>query len=90
MHGLENEYFDYCIYFDKDITVKTVKVTSYRATHGHEVTAKSWLKQFIGFSGKEELRPGKEIDAISGATISVYAITADIEHKTKVLKEFIK
>lgn len=88
--AMENEYFEYCIYFDNDITIKTVKVTSYRATHGQEVTAKSWLKQFIGFSGSKELRPGKEIDAISGATISVYAITADIEHKTKILNTLVQ
>lgn len=90
MDGLQSEYFDYCIYFDNEITVKTVKVISYRATHGHEITAKSWLKQFIGFTGQKAIRPGKEIDAISGATISVYAITADIEHKTKILNELVK
>lgn len=85
--ALDNEYFDYYILFDKNRKVESVRVTNYEATYGHEITARNWLKQFIGFEGKQELRPGKEIDGISGATISVYAITADIEHKTRVLAE---
>jgi Na+-translocating ferredoxin:NAD+ oxidoreductase RnfG subunit len=31
----------------------------------------------------------KNIDAISGATISVYAITIDVEMKTEVLNNFL-
>ncbi len=88
--ALESEYFDYYILFDTNHKVETVRVTNYEATYGHEITARSWLKQFVGFGGEEELRPGKEIDGISGATISVYAITADIEHKTKVLGQILQ
>lgn len=83
-----SEYFDYYILFDKNITVQTVKVFNYQATHGHEITAKGWLKQFIGHDGSESLQVDKNIDAISGATISVYAITFDIETKTEILKSF--
>ena len=85
--ALASEYFDYLIYFNTTLKVAAVKVYNYQATHGQEVTAKSWLKQFIGFDGTVNLEPGKDIDAISGATISVYAITADIEHKTRVLQK---
>lgn len=81
----ESEYFDYYILYDKYKTVQAVKVFNYQATHGHEITAKGWLKQFIGYNGTESLQVDKNIDAISGATISVYAITFDIELKTEVL-----
>ncbi|MDA3882398.1 MAG: FMN-binding protein [Bacteroidales bacterium] len=80
-----SEYFDYYILFDTNKTVQTVKVFNYQATHGQEVTAKGWLKQFIGYNGSESLQVNKNIDAISGATISVYAITIDIELKTEIL-----
>lgn len=83
-----SEYFDYFILFDHKKTVQTVKVFNYQATHGHEITAKGWLKQFIGHNGSEQLQVDKNIDAISGATISVYAITADVEMKTEILKRF--
>ena len=85
-HDSNSEYFDYYILFDADKTVQAVKVFNYQATHGQEITAKGWLKQFIGHDGSEPLQVDKNIDAISGATISVYAITFDVEMKTEILK----
>ncbi|MCY1722384.1 FMN-binding protein [Prolixibacteraceae bacterium Z1-6] len=82
-----SEYFDYYILFDAKKTVQAVKVFNYQATHGQEITAKGWLKQFIGHNGSEPLQVDKNIDTISGATISVYAITFDVEMKTEILKE---
>lgn len=73
------EYFDYIIAFDSLKSVVAVKIFNYQASHGQEVTAKSWLKQFIGFDEQSEFSVGKQIDAISGATISVYAITDDVK-----------
>ena len=84
--NLESEYFDYFMFFDSAKTVKMVEVYNYEATHGYEITAKGWLKQFAGFSGKDSLVVNKNIDGISGATISVYAITSDVQQKTKMLK----
>lgn len=81
-----SEYFDYFILFDQNKTVQLVKVFNYQATHGHEITAKGWLKQFIGYNGSESLQVDKNIDTISGATISVNAITFDVEMKTEILK----
>jgi len=82
----ESEYFEYLILYDSNKTVKMVEVYNYAATHGYEITAKGWLKQFAGFSGNDTLEVNKNIDAISGATISVYAITNDVQLKTKILK----
>lgn len=79
------EYFDYFILFTENKTVEMVKVYNYQATHGHEITVKGWLKQFIGYKGKKDLQVGKDIDAIAGATISVHGITADVQHKTGLL-----
>ncbi len=87
---VNSEYFDYFILFDSNFKVKNVKVFNYQATHGQEITSKGWLKQFIDYNGSEQLVIGKNIDAISGATISVYAITADIEMKTNLLKNIIR
>ena len=83
----ESEYFDYYILFDENRTVRSVKVFNYQATHGHEVTAKGWLRQFIKYDGSRPLIVEKDIDSISGATISVYALTLDIEMKTKFLQQ---
>ncbi len=72
------EYFDYIIAFDKDRKIKKIKVFNYQATHGQEITAKSWLKQFIYKEEVDHFAVNKNIDAISGATISVFAITNDV------------
>jgi hypothetical protein len=82
----DSEYFDYFILFGPDLSVQQVRVFNYQATHGQEVAAKGWLKQFEGYSGTGPLEVGKEIDAISGATISVYGITADVAAKTGLIQ----
>lgn len=84
------EYFDFFILYDDMGRVAAVRIYNYQATHGQEVTAKSWLKQFDGFHGEEELQPGKNVDAISGATISVNSISIEIEEKTKQLRTMLK
>ncbi len=86
----ETEYFDYYVLFNEKIEVDLVKVYNYQATHGHEIAVKGWLKQFIGHNVEKKLQVGKNIDAIAGATISVYAITADVEHKTNLLTSLVK
>ena len=81
------EYFDYLIVFDAKPAVQMVKVYNYQATHGQEVSIKGWLRQYAGYDGSQPLTVGKDIDAISGATISVYAINQDIQEKTDLIRK---
>ncbi len=84
---LDYEYFDYIVIFDSSYIVKGLRVFNYQATHGHEICSRNWLKQYVGFDGNRQLKVGKDIDAISGATISVYAITIEIERVTFNLRK---
>ena len=77
-----SEYFDYMILYDQNKELKSILVTNYQATHGQEVCSKGWLRQFNGFKGGTELKVGKNIDSISGATRSTYSITEDITKRT--------
>lgn len=86
----ESEFFDYFIFFDATNSVQQVKIYNYQASHGQEVTSSNWLKQFRNYNGKEELIIGKNIDAISGATISVDATAFDIELRTNMLRKIIQ
>lgn len=83
------EFFDYLITYDTNAVVLSVKVLNYQATHGHEIGSRSWLKQFKGYNGQESFNVGTDVDAISGATISVYGITRDIVSKTSILHKYI-
>ncbi|MCF8222669.1 MAG: FMN-binding protein [Bacteroidales bacterium] len=79
------EYFDYFIIYNKLKELVMVKVYNYQATHGYEISSRGWLKQFSGYNGSNEMRVNKNIDAISGATISVHAITEDIIRITELI-----
>ncbi len=86
---LESEFFDYFLLFDEAVRVRAVRVYNYEASYGYEITAPGWLRQFLGYDGTRELIVGKDVDAITGATVSVYAITADVEARTQQLQEWL-
>ena len=78
------DYFDYLLAFDADISVLGLTIITYRSSHGAAICQKKWLSQFKGYSG-EELRLGKEIDAVSGATISATALIQDLHRWHQVM-----
>lgn len=80
------EYFDFLVLFNSDDQVEKVKIFSYKATHGEEVCGRGWLKQFKGFEGQTQLRYGKEIDALAGATISAQNLTTSVKDITQVVQ----
>jgi Na+-translocating ferredoxin:NAD+ oxidoreductase RnfG subunit len=55
--------------------LKDVDILVYREPYGGEVAYEPWRRQFRGKSASDSLRVGKEIRSISGATISVHAVT---------------
>ena len=83
-----SEYFDYLLLLDANNEVKQVSVVNYQATHGQGICSRGWLKQFVGAGHTSALIPGKTIDAISGATRSVSAISADVSTRLKELNRY--
>lgn len=75
----EFEYFDYLLFTDTTGKVLWVKVFNYQATYGHEVMSRGWLNQFRDLVPGRKLNYGKDVEAISGATISAEALTEDIQ-----------
>ncbi|MBT8328054.1 MAG: FMN-binding protein [Bacteroidia bacterium] len=78
------EQFFFMTAFDAHKNIKKVRVLEYTANHGYQIANKGWLKQF---EKGEKFEVGKNIDGISGATISVKSITQGINNQIKVLKE---
>src|SRR5256884_673929 len=58
--------------------LKDVDILVYREPYGGEVAYEPWRRQFRGKSMGDSLRVGKEIRSISGATISVHAVTLGV------------
>lgn len=88
--NVSSEYFDYFMLVDSAFSVVLVRVFNYAASYGHQVTARRWLRQFAGYNGTTELVVGRNIDAISGATISANGITADITEKQALLTRLVE
>ncbi len=84
-----SEYFDYFILFNNKSEIVSVRVYNYQATHGQEVSAKSWLKKFRGYNGEYSLTGKNSVDIISGATVSSNGIINDLQYQTTKLNTYL-
>lgn len=71
---------------DSALTLRDVEVLVYREPYGGEVAQEVWRRQFRGKDATAPLRVGGDIRSISGATISVHAVTLGIR---RTLAEFV-
>ena len=83
VNNSNSEFFDYYALFNTQYRIIKLSIYNYHASHGEAVCAPSWLKQFVLYDGKEILKVGKNIDAISGATISTHSFTKNIQELYK-------
>lgn len=81
-----SEYFDVFILVSVNKNVDCARVFNYQATHGQEICSKGWLNQFKKSPKSEDFEVGSDIDSISGATISVYAVTHEINKVLAMLE----
>ena len=63
---------------DPSDRLKDVDILVYREPYGGEVAYESWRKQFRGKTSADPIQVGRDIRSISGATISVHAVTAAV------------
>ena len=68
----------FLVSIDPTDRLKDVDILVYREPYGGEVAYEPWRRQFRGKSAGDSLRVGKEIRTISGATISVHAVTLGV------------
>jgi hypothetical protein len=58
--------------------LRDIDILVYREPYGGEVAYDSWRRQFRGKSSDDALQVGRDIRTISGATISVNAVTLGV------------
>ena len=68
----------FLVAIDPTDRLKDVDILVYREPYGGEVAYEPWRRQFRGKSVNDSLRVGREIRSISGATISVHAVTLGV------------
>ena len=84
----KTDTFEYLVVFDQSFIIKKVNVLVYREDYGGEIGSNRWLKQFVGEARNTEMAVGKNIAAISGATISVYSMTNAVNQLLNEMKQF--
>lgn len=77
--GKTNE-FDFVVIFDQELIIKKIKVLAYREDYGMEIGSKRWLNQFADLKKGDRVVYQKDIQAISGATISARSMTKAINN----------
>ncbi|TAK66318.1 MAG: FMN-binding protein [Bacteroidetes bacterium] len=73
------QFITYLVALKPTGEIVDVDVLAYREAYGSEITYESFRKQFHGKTSGDKLLPGKDIKNISGATISVRAITLGVK-----------
>jgi mRNA-degrading endonuclease RelE of RelBE toxin-antitoxin system len=74
----KHEFIDVAFAYYEDGSVKDFEVLVYRETYGYEVANPKWRAQFHKTNYKEFLKLDKQIQNISGATLSCRHITDGI------------
>jgi hypothetical protein len=69
----------FLVAIDAGDQLKDVDILVYREPYGGEVAYEPWRRQFRGKTAADSLRVGREIRSISGATISVHAVTLGVK-----------
>lgn len=82
--------FDYIVIFNPDLAILTVRVLVYRGDYGGEIGSKRWLKQFTGKKDGRGMEYKKDIQGISGATISALSISSGIKKLSLNIQELRK
>jgi|SRR5690554_1424420 len=82
----QDEVFDYLVVFNPKLEIAKAKVLIYREQHGRQIGSVRWLNQFEGMTVEDNLSLGKNIDGISGATISANSMTVAVSNLLSSIK----
>lgn len=86
----KHELITYALAINPDGSVKQVEILEYRETRGDEIRDLAWRKQFVNKKADNDLKLGKDILNISGATISCKHITEGIKRILILFDQILK
>jgi Na+-translocating ferredoxin:NAD+ oxidoreductase subunit G len=85
----QHEPIDFATFFDRDGKITRVEVVAYREAYGADIRKQQFRQQFVGRHAKSGFRAGKDIDIISGATISSKSATRAVQRATVLLDQLV-
>lgn len=71
----KHEFIPFALALDEKGAFKAIEILEYREAYGDQIHDKRWQAQFDGKTAGEQLKLGKQIKNISGATLSCRHIT---------------
>jgi Na+-translocating ferredoxin:NAD+ oxidoreductase RnfG subunit len=71
----KHEMVTYAVGIGADGKITQISVLEYHESYGYEVAEDSWRKQFVGKTAAAPIKLDKDIDNISGATLSCKHLT---------------
>jgi len=74
----KEDFITYAAAIDASGKVGALEVLSYRESHGGEIRAPAWRRQFAGRGDLNELRVATDIKNIAGATLSSEHVTQGV------------
>jgi Na+-translocating ferredoxin:NAD+ oxidoreductase RnfG subunit len=77
----------FLVLFDLEGKIKSAEVIKYREQYGGAVQNKRWSDQFKGKDSGSGYKVGKDVNSISGATISVNSVTKGIRKAALLFME---
>ena len=77
----KHDMFDFLAVYSADIQLLKLQILAYRENYGGEISNKRWLKQFL-------TRPIEQVQAISGATISVESMKMVVSSLTQKMNDW--
>jgi Na+-translocating ferredoxin:NAD+ oxidoreductase RnfG subunit len=75
----KHEFITYAIGLNADGSVKQVEVMDYRESYGYEIRNVEWRAQFAGKTSAAPLKLEKDIQNVSGATLSCRHVTDGVK-----------
>ncbi|MBM2841908.1 MAG: FMN-binding protein [Bacteroidetes bacterium] len=81
----KDQFITYVLTVTPELAIRDVDILVYRESYGGEIMNSSWLRQFFNKKPGDELRPGREIRIITGATISSRSVTLGIRRVLTLL-----
>jgi Na+-translocating ferredoxin:NAD+ oxidoreductase RnfG subunit len=79
------EKIDYAAALNAEGVVTSVRILKYRESHGHEVAGLDWLAQFEGGDATAKFKVGRDIDGITGATLSCVHMAEGMRRVTRLV-----
>ena len=74
----KEDFITYAIAIDTRGRLSAPEVLAYRESHGGEIRAEAWRRQFAGRQGLDQVRVQTDIKNIAGATLSCEHVTEGV------------